>query len=212
MNITIVGASQGVWLATVKRALERWHTVTAVSRSETLLDPNFLRFSFGDRLHAIRGSALDRDILKCSLVWSEALIVTLGNKSFWWTTLFSEFATLLTELNPQIPCIILTWFWSWDSGKYNTFFMKFFFALLLKRIYEDKTKMEEIVSKSELQWTIVRPWMLMDWELTESYRVETSLYSGISIWAISRADVADFLVKEAENQKYIHQYPALSLK
>lgn len=205
MNITIIWASRWVGLATVKRALERWHIVTTLARSELSLPPS-------ENIKTIQGNALKKENLQKSLEWCDALIVTLGNKNFGGTNLFSEFAGLLTEVSPKIPCIILTGFWSGKSGKYNTPIMKVFFALLLRKIYEDKTTMEEIIAKSQLLWTIVRPWLLTNGRFTGAYRVETSLFSGVNIWAISRTDVADFLIKEAENQKYTHQYPALSLK
>ena len=70
--------------------------------------------------------------------------------------------------------------------------------------------MEEIIEKSDLNWTIVRPGLLKDKPLTEKYKVETQLFKGVKIGSINRSDVADFMVKEAENQQYIKQYPALS--
>jgi uncharacterized protein YbjT (DUF2867 family) len=87
-----------------------------------------------------------------------------------------------------------------------------FLKYLLKDVYADKTKMEEIITHSDLNWTIVRPGRLLDGELTEKYRVENSLFNGINIGGINRADVADFLIKQAEKQTELKQYIALSEK
>ena len=63
-----------------------------------------------------------------------------------------------------------------------------------------------------MKWEIVRPGMLKDKLLTEKYRVETKLYKGINIGGINRSDVADYLVKQAENPTAINSYISLSNK
>jgi hypothetical protein len=132
------------------------------------------------------------------------------------TSLYSDFAKLLVEIqaetNTQIPFIILTGFGAGESGQYNGFVMKLFFKFLLNDVYADKTKMEEIISTSKLKWEIVRPGLLKDKPLTEQYRVETKLYKGINIGSINRSDVADFLVKQAENPTFLYNYCSISNK
>jgi putative NADH-flavin reductase len=208
MNITILGASAGVGLESVKRALQRNHKVTTLSRSEIDL-PNHAN------LTKLKGSALDKTDLQMALQKADAVIVALGTgKSMKATTLYSDFAKLIValqnETNSQIPWIVLTGFGAGNSGKYNSFLMKLFFKLVLKEVYADKTKMEEIISKSKINWEIVRPGLLKDKPLTEKYRIENNLFKGINIGSINRADVADFLIKQAENPTEIKNYPALS--
>lgn len=208
MNITIIGASAGVGLETVKRALERNHKVTTLSRSEINLPSN-------SNLTPLKGSATNKADLKKSIENADAVIVALGTgKSMKATTLYSDFAKLLVEVqaetNTQIPFIVLTGFGAGESGKYHGFIMKLFFKFLLKDVYADKTKMEEIITASKMKWEIVRPGILKDKPLTEKYRVETNLFKGVNIGGINRADVADFLVKQAENPTELYKYPALS--
>ena len=210
MNLTIIGASAGVGLETVKRALERKHKVTTLSRTEIQITDN-------NNLIKQIGSATNKNDLKKSIESADAAIVALGTgKSMKATTLYSDFAKLLVEVqeetNTQIPFIILTGFGAGDSGAYNSFFMRLFFKFLLKNVYDDKTKMEEIIAGSKMKWEIVRPGLLKDDPLTEKYRVENKLFKGIDIGSINRADVADFLVKQAENPNQINHYPALSNK
>jgi putative NADH-flavin reductase len=210
MNITIIGASAGVGLETVKRALQRNHDVTALSRSEINLPPH-------KNLTTIKGSATNKESLEKSIENADAVIVALGTgKSIKATTLYSEFAQLLFEVqektNTPIPFIIVTGFGAGESGAYNSFLMKLFFKLLLKDVYADKTKMEEIISSSKIKWEIVRPGLLKDKPLTEKYRVENKLFKGINIGAINRTDVADYLVKQAENPTELNKYVSLSNK
>ena len=210
MNITIVGASAGVGLETVKRALDRKHNVTTLSRSEINLPSN-------PNLTTLKGSATNKADLKKSIEKADKVIVALGTgKSMKPTTLYSDFAKLLveiqTETNTQVPFIILTGFGAGESGAYNSFFIKLFFNFLLKNVYTDKTKMEEIITQSEIRWEIVRPGLLKSNPLTERYRVETKLYKGINIGSINRTDVADFLVKQAEKPTELNKYVSLSNK
>lgn len=210
MNITIIGASAGVGLETLKRALDRKHNVTTLSRSE-------ITFPSTTNLTMLTGSATNKDDLKKAIEKADAVIVALETgKSMKPTTLYSDFAKLLveaqSETNKQIPFIVVTGFGAGESGQYNGFIMKLFFKFLLKDVYADKTKMEEIISNSKLKWEIVRPGLLKDKPLTEKYRVETKLFNGINIGSINRADVADFLVKQAENPTELIKYVSLSNK
>lgn len=210
MNITIIGASAGVGLETVKRALDRKHNITTLSRSEISLPKN-------PNLITLKGSATNKDDLKKSIANADAVIVALGTgKSMKPTTLYSDFAKLLvatqSEVNLQVPFIILTGFGAGESGQYNGFMMKLFFKFLLKDVYADKTKMEELITSSKMKWEIVRPGLLKDKALTEKYRVENKLYDGINIGSINRSDVADFMVKQAEKPTDLFKYVSLSNK
>lgn len=210
MNVTIIGASAGVGLETVKRALERKHHVTTLSRSDINLPAN-------SNLTTLKGSATNGDDLKKSIENAEAVIVALGTgKSTKPTTLYSDFARVLVgvqkEMEIQIPFIFVTGFGAGESGDYNGFFMKLLFKLMLNNVYADKTKMEEIIVASKMRWVIVRPGLLKSDALTEKYRVETKLFKGVNIGSINRADVADFLVKQAENPTELNKYVSLSNK
>lgn len=210
MNITIIGASAGIGFETVKRALQRNHTVTTLSRSAINLPHNA-------NLTTLKGSATNKADLQKAIENADAVIVTLGTgKSMKPTTLYSDFGKLLVEIqqetNSQIPFIILTGFGAGESGAYLPFLAKIFFKLLLKDVYADKTVMEKIITKSTLKWEIVRPGFLTNKPLTEQYRAETKLYKGINIGSINRSDVADFLVKQAENPTELNHYVSLSNK
>jgi putative NADH-flavin reductase len=210
MNISIIGASVGLGLETVKRGLTRNHTITTLSRSEVQLEEK-------SSLKMILGDATDKADLSKSIQNTDAIIITLGtSKNMKATTLFSDFAKLIVEIHREkkidIPVIFVTGFGAGESKNYVPWLVKMFLKYLLKDVYADKTKMEEIITHSDLNWTIVRPGRLLDGELTEKYRVENSLFNGINIGGINRADVADFLIKQAEKQTELKQYIALSEK
>jgi putative NADH-flavin reductase len=210
MNITIIGASAGIGLETVKRGLSRNHSITTLSRSEIDIKEN-------KSLNMILGDATSKADLLNSIQNADALIVTLGTgKNMKTTTLFSDFAKLIIEIHGEnkieIPLIFVTGFGAGESKNYVPWLVQMFLKYLLKDVYADKTKMEEIITNSDLNWTVVRPGRLLDKELTEKYRIENKLFKGIKISGINRADVADFLIKQAENQTELKKYIAISEK
>ena len=210
MNITIIGASAGLGLETVKRGLHRNHSITTLSRSEINIEEK-------KSLTMILGDATNKADILNSIQNAEALIITLGTgKNMKATTLFSDFAKLIVEIHKEnkidIPVIFVTGFGAGESKNYVYWLVKMFLKYLLKDIYADKTKMEEIITNSDLNWTVVRPGRLLDKELTEKYRIENILFKGINIGGINRADVADFLIKQAEKQTELKKYIGISGK
>jgi putative NADH-flavin reductase len=210
MNITIIGASAGIGLETVKRGLNRNHSITTLSRSENNIEENKL-------LNRILGDATNKADLLKSIQNADAIIVTLGTgKNIKATTLFSDFAKLIVEINNEkkivVPFIFVTGFGAGESKNYVPWIVKMFLKYFLKDVYADKTKMEEIITSSDLNWTVLRPGRLLDKPLTEKYRIENQLYKGINIGGINRADVADFLIKQVEHQTELKKYIGLSEK
>lgn len=90
--------------------------------------------------------------------------------------------------------------------------MKIIFGLLLKAVYKNKTQMEEMIASSEMKWELVRPGALNDKPYSGKYRIETTYRKGMNIGSISRSDVADFLIRQAETPALAGKYPALSNK
>ena len=70
--------------------------------------------------------------------------------------------------------------------------------------------MEELITAGYLNWEIVRPGRLVDDPFAGNYRVLDRLTEGMKIGKISRADVAHYLVEQAENFTRPRQYVSLS--
>ena len=210
MKIAVIGASAGLGLATVKRALERNHSVTTLSRSEVPLPSN-------SNLTCIVGNALYKEDVSLALKDADAVIITLGTrKDMKQTKLFSDFANVLLEVQKssgsKATFLFVTGFGTGESGNYVGLFVKLFLKYFLRDVYADKALMEERISNSDMNWIIVRPGRLLDKPVTENYRIETSLYRGIAIGGINRSDVADYMVKQAEEPSDLKKYVGLSEK
>lgn len=210
MNIAVIGASAGIGMEIIKRAVDREHTVTALSRSRLLLVNS-------KSVHSIQGNALNKYQLKKTIEKADAVMVTLGaDKNIKKTTLFSDFAKVVVDLQKEIkmevPFIFVTGFGTGDSQDYVTWFLKMFLKYTLKDVYIDKAKMEEIIKSSDLNWIFVRPGRLLDEPVTEKYRTESTLFSGINIGGINRSDVADFMIKQAEIPSEMKKFVGITAK
>lgn len=207
MKITVIGAGAGIGLQTVLQALEKGYTVTALSTKVDTIPNHPL-------LTKIKGSATSVTDLKQAIQNSDAVLITVGTKNKKATTLFSDIAKALIqateELNFTEPVITITGFGAGESSKYLNFFMRTVIKLFLKEQYINKTEMEELITQSNINWEIVRPGMLTNGLVTQSYKVLPLLEKEMKVRKMSRADVAHFLINEAENQTYLKHYVTLT--
>jgi uncharacterized protein YbjT (DUF2867 family) len=79
---------------------------------------------------------------------------------------------------------------------------------VLQPIIAAKTEQERLIRASGLDWTIVRPGGLSDGPRTGDYRSGTdpTLIAGL----ISRADVAEFVLRQLSDTTYLHRCPAVT--
>ena len=80
--------------------------------------------------------------------------------------------------------------------------------LTLKRIMQAKEEQERLIMASDTDWTIVRPGGLTDGPPTGTYKAGTE--KSIKAKQVSRADVADFVLKQLTDDRYVRQTPAVS--
>jgi hypothetical protein len=128
--------------------------------------------------------------------------------------MFSDSARILLqvlqEMGSSPTLIILTGFGAGESWGYNSLPVKILFTLFLKKVYADKSDQERVIAGGYPHWEIVRPGRLTNGALTGHYRVLDKLVDGMRVGAISRVDVAHFMVEQAENPTYLGKYPALT--
>jgi putative NADH-flavin reductase len=207
MKISIIGASAGIGLEVTRLVLEKGHEATSLSRRDVPLPDH-------QKLRRVQGSATDPNDVRAAVEGADSILVTLGVKSPFATTLFSDSARVLLcvlqEAGSSPALIVLTGFGAGDSWGYNSFPVKLLFTLLLKAVYADKNEQEQLVAGGYPRWEIVRPGRLTNGTMTGHYRVLDNLEEGMRVGAISRADVAHFMVAQAEHPTYLGKYPALT--
>jgi putative NADH-flavin reductase len=77
------------------------------------------------------------------------------------------------------------------------------------KVYYDQTRWETILDDTtDIDWICVRPTMLLNKPFTGKYKVNLKHSKGG--WKISRADVADFIVKQVDSNEFVHQKPVIA--
>ena len=207
MEVLIVGATGGTGRQIVSQAIERGHSVTAFVRA-----PDPLRM-FGDRIVVIQGNLLNRSELRRALEGQDAVLSSFGPRvpvSKEDATLLQRFGVALTGamLQTGIRRVVVesTAFLFKDSIAPPTHLIG---RLFFPGIVRDACEMENVFQKSGLDWTIVRPPRLTDKPRSGKYRVLESHLPRFG-FTISRADVADFMVKAGENGALIRKVMGVS--
>jgi putative NADH-flavin reductase len=208
MNLLIIGATRGIGFQLLEQALEAGHTVTALVR-----DPQKISKQH-DRLRLIQGDILDLASVQQAMAAQDAVCVTIGIGVTWKPVeVFSQGTRNALEAmhqNGVRRLICITGIGTGDSKGHGGFlYDRLFKPLLLKTIYEDKNRQENLIQNSETDWTIIRPGFLTNGPLTKNYRVITDL-AHVTAGKISRADVAHFILEELATNLYLRQTPLLT--
>jgi putative NADH-flavin reductase len=210
-EVLVIGASRGIGLETVKAALRADHIVRALARSAASIP-------IQDKgLEKVSGDALDSDTIRNALKDVNVVIQTLGvdispRAIFEPTILFSQSTRILVDAMKAAGVkrlLAVTGLGAGDSRGHGGFlYDTLAFPLLLKRVYDDKDVQESIIKSSGLDWTIVRPGLLTNRPATGHYRVLIAPNEW-RFGVISRADVADFIVRQIDDRAQIGTTPLL---
>lgn len=210
-TVLIIGASRGIGLESVKSALAAGHSVRAMARSAgriPVAHPNLTKLS---------ADALDPAAVTRALEGVDAVVQTLGvtpspERALKPTRLFSDATRVLIRAMTETGVrrlIAVTGFGAGDSRDQGGCLYDTVFHLFLGRVYDDKDVQEDLIQDSGLDWVIVRPVILTAGSRTGRYRILVEPRSWRAGF-ISRADVADFLVEQIDDDTYLGTTPVLT--
>lgn len=207
-RILVLGATGGTGQLIVTEAIARGYAVTAMVRS-----PEKAGALRGAKL--IEGDARDADTLRVALRGQDGVISALGTpvSPVREVTLLSSVTDLLVKAMKEervSRLIAITGLGAGDSAGHGGFFVdKVIFPLLLRHVYADKTRQEEIIRASHLDWVLVRPSILNNKSDRNLVRAMTDL-SDFRGGTISRQGVASFVVDQIETDKWLRKAPAIT--
>jgi len=192
MKLTVLGATGGIGLEIVRQAIDLGHSVTAIVRS-----PEGLK-AFRGRITVVRGDLLKSGELAVLLDGSDAVLSGFGPRlpfSKEDSDLLRRFATSLTTAMRQSGVrrvVVVSTAFSFKDSIFPP--ANLFGRLFFPGIVTDAAGMEDIFQKAGLDCTIVRPPQLTNKPHTGKYRVVDGHLPTFG-FNISRADVADFILK-----------------
>ena len=208
MNVFVIGGTRGVGREVVQQALARGHRVTALVREGSALDVQH------SRLRIEHGDALDSEAVATALRGHDAILTTLGAPARRRTSVREEGArsTLQAMRTAGVQRLIcLSSMGVGDSYDITPAWIRYLLIpLFLRRPFADHLKQESCLRASEVEWTIVRPPSLTDGPLTGAVRHGELLEEPGLKYRISRADVADFMLRQLESDAYVRKLPCIS--
>lgn len=186
----------------MRQAVERRHVVTAFVRS-----PERLK-EFRNQINVKQGDLLNSGELQKAIQGHDAVLSGFGPRvpvSKADSTVLERFAGALTTAmrGAGVRRVIV------ESAAFlfkNSIFPPAYLLgrLFFARTVADASAMERIFANTDLDWTMVRPPELTDELYTGKYRMREGHLPGFGL-KISRADVADLIIKLAEDRASIRK-------
>ncbi len=208
MRLTVFGATGGAGKQLVEQALAAGHEVVAFVR-----DPSKLTTRH-ERLTIVQGDVTDQAVVERAVNGADAVISALGPRRDTRSKLITRGTqNILAAMKKHgVRRLVLT---STPSANDPNDSLDFRFKiavglirLMARSAYEDIVNTAQVVRASDCDWTIVRVSALSDAPKTGRVKVG---YVGKAIgMRLSRADLAEFMLKQVQDTRYLRQAPAIS--
>jgi len=219
MKLTIFAATGGIGRHVLEQAAAAGHDVTAVVRN-----PKKLPEQVREKVRTVTADLAGPDLgaLKSAVAGADAVLSGLGPRKLSEAGITSRGTRVIVDAMKatdarRIVVVSAAPIGTVPSpGRPNPprhdpgegFFMRHLLSPMIKTVlrkhYADLALMEDILRDSGLNWTVMRPPRLTDRQLSGSYRTAygQNLRGGLTI---SRADVADMMLRVLEQPETINQ-------
>ena len=209
MKLLIIGGTGRTGQELIKQALEYGHILTALVRN-----PGKLKM-IHPGLKVVKGDILDSQIVEEVVTGQDAVISVLGHKKFFiMTTILSEGTKnmiLAMEKCNVNRFICVTSLGINDSRfKLGLYYTLFVIPFIVFFYFWDKSRQEKLIKKSRLNWTIVRPGQFTNGRKRGRYKHGAHVGNYILTKMISRADAADFILSQLNDDTYLHKTPGVT--
>lgn len=207
-RVLIIGATGGTGRQLVQQALEQGHQVTAFVR-----DPSRLKIEHAN-LRIAKGDVLDYASVEAAMRGQSVVLSALGHKRFFYPNRIQSqgMQNILRAMKscdvPRLICETALGIGN-SVGRLGLPHTFFILPLILPFYMWDKLRQEELIIASDRDWIIVRPGVLTNGEATGNYRHGPKVGSYLWPVMISRADVADFMLKQLNDDTYVGAAPGL---
>lgn len=215
MNLLVFGATGRTGLLLVAQALDEGHQVTAFVRS-----PRAMNIEHPD-LAVMQGDILDYESVQSAVRGQDVVLSVLGVNSFKKNSIVSDgtqniIGAMIEHRVARLICVTAMGLGDSRNQKGWAYLLPVSLMFHLQRLpilrnqFADRELQEQYIRTSPLDWIIVRPGGLTDGPRTGSYRHGFGVDDTTVKVRISRADLADFMLKQIASDTYLHKTPSLS--
>jgi len=207
MNILIFGASGATGHELVKQGLEHGHNVTAYVRTPSKLTVQH------QNLKVIQGDVINAPLVRNAMEGKDAVLSALGASSpFKFDNAVVDGMHNIVQVMEQTGVTRLIYLSAMsvkESRNDAGFLIKFLAPILLRTETAGHEARESIITQSRLEWTIVRAAALTNGAHKVIYRSGIDIRATGIVASISRADVADFMIKQLTDKTFLFKAPRL---
>ena len=205
-NIIVFGATSTIGRHLLEQALSAGHSVTAFTRDRDRITTEHPQLTIAE------GDVLNPESVSEAIQGHQIVMVSLGAGRKGVVRAEGTRNIIEAMQTHGIDRLICqsTLGAGESVGNLNWFWKRFMFGWFLKTAFEDHQLQEKYVLESGLDWTIVRPGAFTDGELTGQYKHGFSPKDRSIKLKISRADVAQFMLKQIGSVAYLRKAPGLS--
>jgi len=209
MNIFLFGATGGTGKEILIKLLEQKHRVFVLARNPYTLGIT------DDNLKIIKGSIYNsetyqNELNKCDLVISALGTGTSRKPTEIYSKGGQQIISAMQQANVKRLITLTAGAFDPTDPATHSWIIKYIVQPLFKNIYSDMQKWEIILEKSKnIDWTIIRPSRLLNGKEKGIYRVQPN-HCPKGGNKINRSDLANFIVKQINSDKYIHQKVAIA--
>jgi putative NADH-flavin reductase len=210
MKLTVFGATGKSGRILVRKALEAGHELTAFARTPEKLDVRH------DRLSVVKGDALDAAAVAEAIRGSDAVVSLIGvNPKSLEPVFAASVANIITGMRAAgVRRLVMSAGAGVgdpnDAGGLAGKLIGGLIKLLARRAYEDGLAAAAAIrAAADLDWTMVRLPMLSDEPGGRGSLRIGYLGKGTGP-RLSREDLADFMLRELVERRYLRQAPVIS--
>jgi putative NADH-flavin reductase len=205
MRLTIFGATSATGKHLVVQALQAGHEVTAFVR-----DPSKLPLTNG-RLNVIAGDALNPAQVEGAVKGRDAVLSTLGPKGKPMVMAAESTRNIVSAMEKHgvkrlVVVSVAGVAVPQDKRGFNL--VSSLIRLFLKDVFVDRENQLEMLASSKLDWVAVRIPRLTDEQAKGS--VKAFFGNPSPRMKVTRADVADFMLRQLTSEQWVRKAPILS--
>jgi len=199
MRLFVLGATGQTGCALVAQGLRRGHAITAFGRSASGGDAT-------DALQVVIGSPMNADDVAGALSGHDAVLSALGTRGLGTTSVLVDSARAMIEAMRRARVRRLVALSSSLVEGRSGWVAFLAGRTLLRHIAGDQRAMETLITRSELDWTVLRPARLVNGALTGACTA-TATSDGIptSNAGLTREDLASMMLDTVERGAHVKE-------
>ncbi len=206
MKLLVFGATGGTGRAVLDLGLAQGHQITAFVRNPTALQAQ-------PGLEMVQGDVTDAAAVRRAVAGHDAVLSALGPRGGQYGVLPGGVQNIVTAMGQAgiRRLIHVSSFGVGDSlAQMGWVARQVIVPLMLRKALDEKAIEEQIIAASDLDWIIARPGGLEDGPRTGVYRCITDPREKVGRPRISRADVADFMLQNLTDDRFVRQAVGLT--